>query len=212
MAKDYWTARSTSLSKQQKAAARDRAALEEGAVVWKEVVEEITSFEQYLREETKNLAPSSARNSKGKAKSGSGRTSPSPTNLLDKMDRTIHFVDLKLIHAVSKKWNLLEVCVGAELEALRQGKELLEESLGLADDDPLAKTLTGTSALSSENPVSEEVNVEEASLGRAGAGTGIEELGRRDEPLMRGMYDTDDDGPDEGIMFSRVKTSDTDTD
>lgn len=206
MAKDYWSAHSSSLSSQQKAAARNRAALEEGAVVWRQVVEEVTAVEQFLREEMQKLATGTRRNSKGKAKSKSSprNESPNPGSILERMDRAIAFVGSKLTLARSKNWNLLEVCIGAELEALRQGRNLLEDGFGLAEDDPLEKTLTDLSAPTAENASSYAGTV------TSGSASGIEELGSHAAALHQKMYDTDDDGPDERIMFSRVKTNDTD--
>ena len=188
MAKDYWQSHSTALERQRKSISKDHAALEEGAVVWKAVVEEITSFERYLREEMQRLGF-------GRRKSRSRLTSPDPSNVLSRMERTIRFVDDKFSFATSKKWKLLVCCIGAELEALRQGKELLEDALA-ADEDPLEQTLSASTFN----------NKGKATVVGGDSATGNDGLDSHTQGLNRKLYDTDDDGPDPDIMLSRQKS------
>jgi len=111
------------------------------------------------------------------------------------MEHTIRFVDDKLSFATSKKWKLLVCCIGAELEALRQGKEVLEDTLA-ADDDPLERTISA----STFNNKGKAVDVERDSA------TGDNGLGSHAQVLNQKMYDTDDDGPDLDIMLSRQRS------
>jgi len=193
MAKDHWAAHTASLAAQQAAAARDRAALDDGALVWRHVVEEVTGFERFLRAETGRAAAAaaaSAGSARGKAK-GERDERPAPEAVLRAMDGVITAVEAKMAVAVAKRWRLLEVCVGAELEALRQGRDGFAEAFGLADDGGLEKTVTDASVAAKER-------------GLAGSKALVEQGGASQQK----MYDTDDDGPDERIMFSRVKTND----
>ena len=190
MAKDYWQSHSTALEKQRKSINKDRAALEEGAVVWKAVVEEITSFERYLREQMHHL-------DSGRRKSPSQQTSPDPSALLSRMESTIRFVDDKLSFATSKKWKLLVCCIGAELEALRQGKELLEDALA-ADEDPLEQTLSASTFNSKGKAVAVAVGGDSA--------TRHDGLSSSAQVLNQKIYDTDDEGPDSDIILSRQRS------
>ena len=188
MAKDYWQIHSTGLEKQSKSISKDRAALEEGAVVWKAVVEEITSFERYLRERMQHL-------DSGQQKSPSQQTSLDPSTVLSRMERTIRFVGDKLSFATSKKWKLLVCCIGAELEALRQGKELLEDAL-VADDDSLEQTLSASTFNSKGKAVAVDGD----------PATRDDGLSSHTQVLNQKMYDTDDEGPDPDIMLSRQRS------
>lgn len=191
MAKDYWQSHSTVLEKQRKSINKDRAALEEGAVVWKAVVEEITSFERYLREQMQHL-------DSGQRKSRFQQTNLDPSSVLSRMERTIRFVDDKLSFATSKKWKLLVCCIGAELEALRQGKELLEDALA-ADEDPLEQTLSPSTFNGKGKAAVTAVGGDSA--------TRDDELDSSAQVLNQKMYDTDDDGPDPDIMLSRQRSN-----
>jgi len=192
MARDHWSARTAALAARRAAAVRDRAALDDGAVVWRRVVEDVASFERFLRAETGRLAARVVVSGKGKVK-GEGDDGEAAREVLRKMDGVIATVDGSLGVAVAKRWKLLEVCIGAELEALRQGRDVLEEAFGLADEGGLDKTVTDPS-----------VAVNDRGLGSISMAAGGLDGGTQQK-----MYDTDDDGPDEQIMFSRVKANGT---
>jgi hypothetical protein len=51
--------------------------------------------------------------------------------LLAEMDLVLDRLDSKLDLAEDRNWNLLVCCIGAELEAFREGREVLREVLGL---------------------------------------------------------------------------------
>jgi hypothetical protein len=48
--------------------------------------------------------------------------------LISRMDRTMFYIESKLKLAESKNWKLLVCCIGAELEAFKQGREILENA------------------------------------------------------------------------------------
>jgi hypothetical protein len=114
LAHDHWADEHVSLDKQGKAIRRERRALEHGAGVWKEVITSITGFERSLQKQMSSLNPA---------------TSPdSMTNLLASMDDVIVAVEEKLELATKKNWKLLIVCIGAELEAFKQGRDILQQA------------------------------------------------------------------------------------
>jgi hypothetical protein len=121
LAQDHWTEAHTSLSRQRKAVRRDRRALEQGALVWKEVATDISTFERSLQADM----------------ASSQYTGSTMTELLSKMDGVIASVEAKLDLATSKDWKLLIVCIAAELEAFKQGREILAAAAQQADSQDL---------------------------------------------------------------------------
>jgi hypothetical protein len=49
------------------------------------------------------------------------------------MDNVMGFLDQRLQEAEDKDWKLLICCIGAELEAFREGREILMQASGLRD-------------------------------------------------------------------------------
>lgn len=127
MAREHWQGTTAASARQRKLIRRDKKALEDGAVVWKAVVTEITTFERTLR-----------------VKTSSKQADETLEALSQAMDKVIETVETHFDNAKTKKWNLLVVAVGSELEALKQGKEMLQQSMLanttlLEDDNDLQK-------------------------------------------------------------------------
>jgi hypothetical protein len=181
MAKEYWETEYTQMKWSRKSAKRDRVALEEGAVVWKDVVAEILSFERFLQGEMGNLSQSM----RGDHDSNSG-----PKDILSRMNATIKFIEDRLRLANKKKWRLLEACIGAELEAFKQGRDMLEQTFSSTQDSP-----------------PEEEGQEEAGHEDEEELVGVADA--HSVGLHQNMYDTDDDGPSPDLMVSR-RDDDTD--
>lgn len=116
IARDHWTDEHGSLDRQRKTIRRERRALEQGALVWKEVITEITNFERLLQKEMSSLDAANSPDNMNK--------------LLAKMDDVIVAVEEKFETATKKNWKLLIVCIGAELEAFRQGRNILQQAAG----------------------------------------------------------------------------------
>ncbi|KAK5019116.1 hypothetical protein LTR39_000580 [Cryomyces antarcticus] len=179
MAKDHWTAENAALQKRREKTEIELEALQEGAVVWKDAVHEVTDFEKRLQE--------------------SMRTAPSPEELLSQMGQTVTQLESKLKLAETRNWKLLVCCIGAELEAFRQGREILESTLSSGHD------AGGTQEQGESSPDSPEDS-------RSG-GSDIHELDAafdNGHPSLGGRtYDTEDDEPDPELLISH---QDTDTD
>jgi len=196
MAKDYWEAEYTALKRRRKVARRGCTALEEGAVVWKEVIAEIISFEKFLKQEANVLVPSA--NGKGK-----GRVATEPADLLSRMDSAISLIEEKYKLATSKKWRLLEVAIGTELEAINQAREMLEDTFSSAHDAHLDEELEGWAAPSrhaSHDSASHQDEHQEPVEGV---------LDAHSAGLHQAMYETDEDEPSADLMISH---QDDDTD
>ncbi|KAL8849705.1 MAG: hypothetical protein Q9221_005315 [Calogaya cf. arnoldii] len=100
-------------------------ALEEGGRVWEDVVGEVGMVERMLEGEMKGLADSG----NGDGSDGEERRIDGMKRVLKTMARVRETVGAKLKMAEEKGWNLLVVCVGAELEALMEGEEVLRSVL-----------------------------------------------------------------------------------
>jgi hypothetical protein len=185
MARDYWESEYTELRRRRKVVKRGRTALEEGAVVWRDTIAEITTFERFLQKESKGLGPV---NGKGKDRAAT----TDPADIIARMNKTIQVVEQKLKLAESKKWKLLEVCIGAELEAFKEGKELLEATfMGGHDSQSGLENWSETSPPGDSGfEQDEDEDVSERALDAHGAG------------LHQRMIDTDDDEPSADLMVS----------
>ncbi|KAJ4334861.1 hypothetical protein N0V87_006556 [Didymella glomerata] len=116
MAYEYWQDEYNRLAEKCEETDVERAALEEGSVLWNDTVKKVADYEASLQRYMHKVTKSGAAD---------------PTRLLDQMDATITFLNEKLEYASSRSWNLLTCAIGAELEAFEQGRDLLHEALGV---------------------------------------------------------------------------------
>lgn len=181
MAHDYWHEEHTRLAEKCQEVDIDRAALDEGAVLWNDVVKKVLDFEASLQNHLQRAAQQSG--------------GPESTKLLDKIDATVSYLEDKLDLATERGWNLLVCAIGAELEAFKQGKALLEEALGARrkGKEKLVETDSGD----------EEVSRSAIRIGRASPPKPAV------PPPNHKFFDTDDEDPDPELMISH---QDTDTD
>ncbi|KAL8993407.1 MAG: hypothetical protein Q9169_006369 [Polycauliona sp. 2 TL-2023] len=109
MVQDFYTHQSSTLESQFRSIELETTALEEGAGVWEDVCREVTNVER-MEERSEN----------------SEKKSQEPIHrILQAMALAREKVGDALKTAEDKGWNLLVVCVGAEMEALVQGEEVL---------------------------------------------------------------------------------------
>ncbi|KAL8857944.1 MAG: hypothetical protein Q9178_005563 [Gyalolechia marmorata] len=119
------------LRKKLEGVENESRALEEGGRVWDDVVREVGNVERML-ESQMNVGLHNDNNRAGwddrdrERGRGDGIRS-----VLEAMAHAREKIGEKLKLAESKGWNLLVVCVGAELEALVEGEEVLRGVLGL---------------------------------------------------------------------------------
>jgi chromosome segregation ATPase len=210
LAKEHWQSETEDLKKQRRSAKTNRVALEDGADVWRDVVAEITEYEKYLRDAIPRLAQDGAMSPSGKGKMPADTESDPASAMLEKLNAVSQSVEEKLDLAHENDWRLLEICVAAELEALHQGRELLEKVLGIERN--------GTDAQQSDDPQDDESENEDPSTQDSSArdlfASAAEGLPKSSVPmshsaaLRKSMYE-DDDGPDPELLFTR-SSDDTD--
>ncbi|PLB54607.1 autophagy-related protein Atg28 [Aspergillus steynii IBT 23096] len=135
MAQDHWTAEQTRFQKRQNEVDAEIEALEEGGGLWKRVVKEVTGFEKRLKtamhrsitRQSQLLAPDGP--------SGSRSEDEQARVILDDLSNTTDRVEQFLELADEKDWRLLVCCIGAELEALREAREMLLGVFNVSEED-----------------------------------------------------------------------------
>ena len=129
MARDQWTSEQGVLSHRKKEVENEQQALEDGAKVWTGAVKLITAFERDLRVQMRGLVQASPED-------GQIRTE----KLLADLDALVGVLEKDLSTAETKHWNLLICALGAEVEALRQGRSILQQALGRDELDTSSGT------------------------------------------------------------------------
>jgi chromosome segregation ATPase len=126
MASEHWREERESLERRKEAIRRERTALEDGGRVWRQAVAEIGTLEQNLRGQMQKLLMGSMLQQE---------RDEGMAAVLGSMEKTMEVLERRLQEAEEKDWRLLICCIGAELEGLREGREiLLEASSGLRED------------------------------------------------------------------------------
>jgi hypothetical protein len=189
MAREYWQDEYTRLAEKCEELDTDRGALDEGAIMWNDVVKKVAEYETTLQSFMQHVGRSNA---------------PDPSRLLDLMDSTISFLEEKLQVATSRAWNLLVCAIGAELEAFVQGKAVLENTLGVKQKgkEKAANTLVDYDNSDSEHK--EEMTGSAIRIVRSPPKPSLP----KPKPQPK-LFDTDDEDPDPELMISH---QDTDTD
>ncbi|KAI4276363.1 MAG: hypothetical protein LQ337_002534 [Flavoplaca oasis] len=124
MVGEFYEHESAGLRKRLEDVEMEARALDEGKQVWEDVVREVEKVEGSLEGELKGLAEYDGGDAEEQRINGMKR-------VLEAMAQTRERVGRYLKMAEEKGWNLLVVCVGAELEALVEGEEVLRSVLGV---------------------------------------------------------------------------------
>ena len=104
----------------------EKRALKDGAVMWKEVVAQVTDFERQLASEMRMQSAASTAVANTSLKLRAADSTVRLKALLEKMGDVIAGLDNKIEIAGERRWNLLIAAMGAELDALKRGEEILE--------------------------------------------------------------------------------------
>ena len=137
MATEQWTNEEQVLRVSQRDAKAERKALWEGERLWRDVVKRVTAFEGELAQQLEILDSDRPQNGERDelGKIGSSRKDhaehepdASMRHVLEKLTVLIASLEIDLDRAEQNRWNLLVCCIGAELEACRQARCMLEET------------------------------------------------------------------------------------
>ncbi|KAL6705833.1 hypothetical protein ACN47E_006293 [Coniothyrium glycines] len=181
MAHEYWQEEYTRLAEKCEDVDTDRGALDEGAVVWHDVVKKVADYETSLQNYMLQFA---GRNS-----------SADPSTLLEQMESTISYLQEKLNLATLRSWNLLVCAIGAELEAFEQGKKVLQEALG---------TQSKGKGKAKERYLIDADQGEEMT----GSAIRITRSPPKHVPAKKHFFDSEDDDPDPELMISHQDMDD----
>lgn len=197
MAKDHWANERESLKKRRSEVETEREALEDGAIVWEDVVTEISAFENRIQREMRRLG--SLQNSEQAGHEEHASPDEGMRNLLQEMDPVIAQVESKFKLAEARDWKLLVCSIGAELEALKEARLLLKETFD-----------TRTGQLESEPNTSDDRENElvEGKDPRARGSSedyGLQENTQQSSMLVDGL-DEDNDEPDPELLISHQDT------
>ena len=138
IAEETWTIESGQLSKRSESVREEYDALIQGSELWSSALKEISAFEKELRRGMQSQVSSTT--------GGQANGLDSMRDLIDRMDRTIASLTSKLDHAELQNWNLIVCCLGAEIEAFREGRTMLAESLGITEPSPSSDATAATDA------------------------------------------------------------------
>lgn len=190
MAREHFNQEKQSMLHQRERAELEKQALDDGAVMWKEVAVTVTEFEKRMRAEMAS-APSLSDSNNAWEEAPTDTPTDRLKSLLVHMDEVIATLQAKYDTAEERHWTLLIAAIGAELDALRKGKQLLESVLPAEPEQELMSNENG----SEETDGGDEIHALDKSFETA-----------RKRSVSDG--DADDEPPPE-LLFS---THDTDTD
>lgn len=198
-AKDVFSRERDSLVERRRVSDTEREALEEGAIVWKDAVRQVSAFER-------SLAKAMSRMSK---ESQSQLDSPTETKeLLTLLEQTTTELESKHKLAETRSWKLLVAAIGAELEAFLKGKQILETALASAVGEETFEETKGTSSSSGQLEGAQTPRGSKHDDGEAIRDLDKAFAAKRPTQSISDT-DTEDDGPDPELLISH---QDTDTD
>lgn len=176
---------------QKEAMQKERDALDEGAAVWKEVASKVTAFEKSLRAEMSRLGPSMTESTQAWDETAREDRSDHMRELYSHLKSLIAILETHLHAAEERGWTLLIAAVGAELDALQRGEQILAEVVGHVDKQDRGKANDSDTHLIDAS--AEHDNGEQAA-----------------EDIADARHDTDEE-PDPDLLFS-VQDADDDDD
>jgi len=174
---------------QRRSVEYEKTALDEGAAVWKDVVAQLTDFERRMRAEMSKQSSASADAGLAWDDTPKNDASQRLRDLLEHMKQLADMLTAKFELSKSRNWNLLIAAIGAEVDALEQGRQLLEGVLRSdgQDSGDSDGTLQGV-------------------VGDPAGGSEIHELDKSFETARRRMSNgtaESEDDPDPELLFSR---------
>ena len=192
MAREHWADECHRLIQRQEQTEFERDALEDGAQVWEGVIGEVSALERNLRRQiqrmTRTQRPSQMLLTRPVEAGGRQRimhrhADPSIEDLTTDVNRTISLLESKLQLAEARNWKLLVCCIGAELEALREGCDMILGPFGSAIPPPSPGRPSSVS--SSQRSHDETVH----QVGQVEGSGHYTDLRHRSEDNVRGLDD-----------------------
>ncbi|KAL5359133.1 Alpha/Beta hydrolase protein [Aspergillus floccosus] len=135
MAKEYWDTEQSDLQRRQEEITAEIQALEEGGGVWKQVVGEVSGFEKRLRATMRRSIERQSQVLNPDESPDNQAAAGEVQSILEDLTHTTTCVEHHLEIAEAKDWRLLICCIAAELEALREARNLLLDAFGVTENE-----------------------------------------------------------------------------
>ncbi|KAL1641486.1 hypothetical protein SLS58_005991 [Diplodia intermedia] len=194
LAKEHWDEEQANIEKLRRESETERDALEQGAVVWNDVVHRINDFEKRITEATMHQSSSTDPTAEAK-------------DLVAHLSETINYVESQLESAEERGWKLLVACIGAELSALHEGRRMLEAMLQAAGEtSPTIEREKQLGDVEVEFQPSSLANSQTLQNGEPGGATASKQVPAR-QPRPD-YHSTDEDEPDPELLISHQDTDD----
>jgi hypothetical protein len=197
-AKDIFGRERDSLVERRRVSDTEREALEEGAIMWRDTVKQVSNFERALSKAMSRMSKEPQ----------SQVESPAETKeLLTMLEQTTTELESKHKLAEERSWKLLVAAIGAELEAFLKGKQILEAALASVTGDAILEETRGTASSSGQLEGTQTPRGSKHDDGEAIRDLDKAFAAKRPTQSVSDT-DTEDDGPDPELLISH---QDTDT-
>ncbi|OJD33651.1 autophagy-related protein atg28 [Diplodia corticola] len=195
LAREHWDEEQANTEKLRQESETERDALEQGAVMWDNIVHRITEFEKHIAEATMHQG------------SGTDPTAEAK-HLIADLTETINYVESQLDLAEERGWKLLVACIGAELNALHEGRRMLEAMLQAAGEtSPTIEREKRLGDVEIEFQPSSLANSQTLQQNGDASGVAASKQAPARQPRPN-YHSTDEDEPDPELLISHQDTDD----
>ncbi|RMY72573.1 hypothetical protein D0863_04413 [Hortaea werneckii] len=217
MARGQYTDERDAVLYQRQGIEREKSVLDEGAAVWKDAMLQVTDFEKRLRSEMASLPISTSMSAwEDPPQADEERMKAERTkDLLKHLETKIELLDAHFKRAEEEHWSLLIAAIGAELDALRQGRQILQNILNM----PEGQESDQDDASATGDLLQPRRDTNGASRGRENDGEDGQEIAELDKsfetarPITQRIAEVEresDEDPDPELLFSKPKVDGSD--
>ncbi|MCJ1233267.1 hypothetical protein MMC14_001222 [Varicellaria rhodocarpa] len=180
------------LEKQIKEVEKEREACVSGGEIWTSVVKAVENVESGLREEMGKLGVAAAKS----------RQEGGMRKILALLDDAIAQVEIKADIAEDRDWSLLICCIGAELEALKEGREMLDRTLDLSETDLLGDNGVSVSGSSYGAAMEKHIGMSTREVKGTGSVSSDAGVSRERQSYVERSEEEDDEPPGPELLIS----------
>ncbi|KAJ0421628.1 hypothetical protein BJY00DRAFT_282053 [Aspergillus carlsbadensis] len=134
MAEEHWKREQSELQQRQQQVTAEIEALDEGGGLWEAVIKDISGFEKRLKTTMRQSIQSQSQLLQTDRSSGSNDDGDMVRSIMKDLLRTTDLVEQHLEYAEERDWKLLVCCISAELEALREARDLFLGVFNVSED------------------------------------------------------------------------------
>lgn len=132
MAREHWNSDQEHLQTRQHEVDLEIMALEEGGGAWKQAMADVSGFEKRLRANMRHYIELQDQATGSDATQNRDAREEVAGTVAEDLNKTTERLEAHLELAEDKNWRLLVCCIAAELEALREAREMLLPAFGLS--------------------------------------------------------------------------------